>query len=491
MLGDCLARVDGAIVTPQATLDYVSRLVLGPAGTYVNLSFRRPGPQLTTFYDVRLLRGGAPGPESQGLLRTRSEGSLSPPQNAGMVAASPGNGRERSIPARERGAPPEDPRDRRIAELQARIAALEERKQGGRRSKDEKARLSAAVAAAQDKLAALDAERDRLVREADGHRARLAPIEEELRERTEDLRRFREMHARSQERVREAERAARDFANELAGAQAAHDELVARGQQLEAELARVTAGVEEARREEASKNELVARIEAEAERMAGMVRVDEAAAREVRALLERAAEGHVAVLEALRAQEAQMVQLADVIPALDMAHSALLSAAVPRRLPVDRITERVHAPQLLANPTPLPGVAGGRPASPPPLADRFVLPDGVARVVERRSASPPPVTVRVRDGGGFVAGGSTAVRAAGQGSVLYASSPYFQEQARTAGPTRLYVTAEQVPSGVGRSLYGSTHSSVVSESVVSRRPLVIPAGGAGGALAGGGSGGDI
>ena len=60
LLGDCLAAVDGAPLPPAATLDLVSRLVLGPAGTHVTLSFRRPGPQARS---PRI--GGSPGPPAR------------------------------------------------------------------------------------------------------------------------------------------------------------------------------------------------------------------------------------------------------------------------------------------------------------------------------------------------------------------------------------------------------------------------------------------
>jgi hypothetical protein len=402
---------------------------------------------------------------------------LGPATGPSPAFLAPPSGRrqqERAAPPERTPAAPEDPRDRRLADLRAQIRALEERKLAGERSREEAARLATTVEVERERVVALEAERDRLAMEADGHRARLAPLEGDLRERGEDLRQCQELHARSQERVREAERAAQGATAELAGAQAAHDALAARGAQLARELEGVAEAAAAAQREGWSKDELLARIDAEAERMAGLLRVDAAAAEDVRAHLACAAAGHAAALEALRAQEGQMARLADVIPALDMAHSALLSAAVPRRGAIDRLMEPVFAPQLL----------------------RFAAPRRLTAPAPTRtaplSAGRSPVAAR-----GYADGGS------GPGAVLYASSPYFQGlQARPAGGGGggLYATAEQrtLPAHLhahwhassaegGAGLYAS-RPSVVSEATASCRPLAPRTASPGAAAAGGRAG---
>jgi hypothetical protein len=234
------------------------------------------------------------------------------------------------------------------------------------------------------------------------------------------------------------------------------------------ERAAAAAAAAVARQEARRQGELLARVEAEAARVAGLLRADADAADEARALLARAAAGRAAALGALRAQEGQLARLADAVPALDMAHSALLSAAAPRRRPVDRLMEAVLAPRLLASPAPRPAAA----------------------------APPPPVRVVAGPGGGDsgpaapAAGWRHASAGGGPGGVLYASSPYFEDlkaHAPAAAVGRLYAsaelgplapaTAEQAHALPGAGPEGGPYASrpsVVSESVLSRRPLAPP-----------------
>jgi len=72
----------------------------------------------------------------------------------------------------------------------------------------------------------------------------------------------------------------------------------------------------------------------------------------------RMAEGHAAIFDALKVQEAQMAQLADIIPSLDMVHSSLLSS-----LAVDPIRFQTDASFSGGGPSALYNSGFGRAAS--------------------------------------------------------------------------------------------------------------------------------
>jgi len=88
---DILQAIGNMEIVPGHTLEEVRSRILGPVGTTVTMSFRRPGGQYGTgpmnefaFYDVELIRG-KPGSTSVQMNSMRMQRSAPPPPPHGTL----------------------------------------------------------------------------------------------------------------------------------------------------------------------------------------------------------------------------------------------------------------------------------------------------------------------------------------------------------------------------------------------------------------------
>eukprot|EP00285_Hemiselmis_virescens_P006573 CAMPEP_0173379516 /NCGR_PEP_ID=MMETSP1356-20130122/2424_1 /TAXON_ID=77927 ORGANISM="Hemiselmis virescens, Strain PCC157" /NCGR_SAMPLE_ID=MMETSP1356 /ASSEMBLY_ACC=CAM_ASM_000847 /LENGTH=497 /DNA_ID=CAMNT_0014332861 /DNA_START=76 /DNA_END=1569 /DNA_ORIENTATION=+ len=276
---DELVQVDSVKVTSHESLADVRMLILGRPGSFVALSFRRAGGQYGNgprgdyyYYDVELMRG------SVDFIQMQQEAMLRPD----------------------------------YTQYELEIGRL------------------------RDEIDALRHQQDSVPDDP-----RVAPLEDELKARMDDLRRFEQMLVRSQERTKEAERAQAEARESLQRLKEENEKLVARETEhsrvyddLQGRFATQSASLEQMKRQMLQEIEAERTLRSSVESQLSDVtneiaklQADANAAKgkhlDPRARLRQ---GHATIREALQAQEQQLGTLADVIPALDMVHSSLISS---------------------------------------------------------------------------------------------------------------------------------------------------------------------
>jgi len=170
---------------------------------------------------------------------------------------------------------------------------------------------------------------------------RVAPLEEELRARMDDLSRFEKMLMRSQERASEAERARREAVESLTRLKDENEKLQVREaehhtafEHVKSKFGNHTNNLEQMKRQLSQELEAEKKLSLSVEEQLAEVTAEIANLRSVAAshvgrhtdTRARLRQGHATIREALQAQEQQLATLADVIPALDMVHSSLISS---------------------------------------------------------------------------------------------------------------------------------------------------------------------
>eukprot|EP00802_Teleaulax_amphioxeia_P008104 Tamp_08112.p1 GENE.Tamp_08112~~Tamp_08112.p1 ORF type:complete len:570 (+),score=86.36 Tamp_08112:324-2033(+) len=309
--GDELVGINSISINQQTTLENLRQLILGPPGTFVMLSMRRrvnggSARDDYWYYDLELQRGDG-GHHAQ---------------DAAMM--------QRSLaPAAQRSAPPPGYNEE-IANLREQVNMLR-RMQG--------------------------TEED----------ARLAPLESELQERISDLQRFERMYERARERVEESHRQCEEAKVHLSQLEQTSQQLrqqdtmrSAHFQDLHREsgsqLGRMDSALGEVESEIASEKQACAdyeqRIREAEEELATLRKLSKTSIKDFPHLREKLYQTHEIVLQAIREQEEQMQVLSDIIPALDMVHSSLVSSISidPVRLQSYNTSNPPSAPQITAIP---------------------------------------------------------------------------------------------------------------------------------------------
>mmetsp|Transcript_21228 Transcript_21228/g.53240 ORF Transcript_21228/g.53240 Transcript_21228/m.53240 type:complete len:497 (+) Transcript_21228:72-1562(+) len=276
---DELIQVDSVKVTAQESLADVRMLILGRPGSFVSLSFKRTGGQYgqgsrseSYYYDVELMRG------SVDFIQMQQEAMLRPD----------------------------------YTQYELEIGRL------------------------RDEIEALRHQQDAIPDDP-----RVAPLEDELKSRMEDLSRFEKMLVRSQERAKEAERAQAEARESLNRLKEENEKLVAREEEharvyddlqgrFNTQSASLTQMKKQMLQEIDAERTLRSSVESQLSDVASEISKLQAEAAAVKGKhidhRSRLRQGHATIREALQAQEQQLATLADVIPALDMVHSSLISS---------------------------------------------------------------------------------------------------------------------------------------------------------------------
>jgi len=318
-LDDELVRVDDFEVTLDSSLEQIRNRILGQPGTYVMLAFRRPGGQHGMgrkddyfYFETELMRGNADFIQRQQNV-DRAPQRTAPQEQPAMVRA-------QAPPQQVRAAapPPPQPPSEDLTKYEEEI----------RRLRNE-----------------LEALRNHQANQEQQEDPRVVPLEEELKARMEDLRRFEQMLIKAQEKAKEAERQKAETMQHVANLQQENLQLQAKNaqdaqmlenlssrqqgdlnmlqkanenlkQQLESERARAQHNSKTLQDQIAKMQEELNRARSEGHEK----KANEASLRS------RLAQGHATIAEALKTQESQMAVLADIVPSLDMVHSSLISS---------------------------------------------------------------------------------------------------------------------------------------------------------------------
>jgi len=186
----------------------------------------------------------------------------------------------------------------------------------------------------------------------------VALLQEELKARMEDLRRFEQLLQKSQDKTRDTEAGRSEAMRELELVQEDNSRLVAREREHAASMDMLAdtnqhniASLERERSqtEQDLNHERTKRNEVEDQLRTSLDELNRLRAEaHARAQLEsdvgsRLRQAHATIADALQAQEGQLSLLAEVVPQLDMVHASLLTALASEPAPI--ISESSYPPQ--------------------------------------------------------------------------------------------------------------------------------------------------